>query len=645
MIEYDKEVDALRECSKAYYSGEPIISDSEFDSRVIELRKVEEELGVPPSDVIGSIIDDHKDGFAKERHGTLMYSMSDIFNKEEASSWMDNVNANEYVIEPKYDGLSLDLRYEKGKLVVAITRGDGTHGDVVTNNAKTVHGIPHKISHRGTIEIRGEIVMSKTTLKELNSERKINGKNLLSNTRNAAVGALKSKSPITTASRRLEFYPWGLGSTKMRFKTQSQALSWISTLGFKEPLFKAVVKTKEDVLSFYDKMTNDRSKLDIDIDGLAIKVNDLAQWDKLGVVDKYPKYSFAFKFPHKEYVTKLKDVVFQIGKTGTVTPVAILEPVNIDGVTVSRATLHNREEIERLGIMIGDRIVIVRSGEVIPKIKRVVKESRTGNEIRINFPLSCPTCESDLENDTCINRNCPDIIKNKLLHFASRERFNITGLGEAIIETLIANSLLDSYRSIFELTEEDLVKVNIGAPKKLLDNIALSKSVTLDRLIGAIGIPNVGKRAGKAIGDRFGLNFLSATVKDLSEIPGIGDVMARDFVRYMDENRDEVMSLLSVINPILPDSKAINDSFKNITVVITGTLALPRSEIIKYIEDRGGKVTSSISSKVTALLYNSENAGSKLDKAKKCGVTLVEAGDASSGQLLDIIDTISDLPF
>jgi len=640
-MDYKKEKKELKDLSEAYYKGEPLISDAEFDIRLQAVREYEAANNVR-STVTTEILDGHTDGFVKGKHLSPMYSMKDVFDIDEMTRWFSKTIAREYTVEPKFDGLSLNLIYENGELKKAITRGDGAIGDNVTANAKVIRNIPKTIPHKDVIEIRGEVMMSKTTIKEINSKRKIDGDKLLSNTRNAAAGALKNKSSVISASRRLEFFPWGVGSTRIRFKSQTEIMTFLGKQGFDKQFFGFLVKSPSELLKLYHRISEDRSKLDYDIDGLAIKVNDVETCDKLGVVDKYPKYTMAFKFPHDIHETIVSSIVYQVGKTGAITPVALVNPVEIAGVTVSRCTLHNRAEINRLDLRIGDTVEIIRSGEVIPKIISVIKSKRPKGIKRVVFPTSCPVCESELVDDCCVNADCPDIIKYKLLHFVSRERFNISGMGERVIESLVMTGSLRVYCDIFKLTKSDLIKANISAPDKLLSTIARAKSVTLDRFIASIGIPNVGLRAGKTIANRFGLNFLSASLADLSSTKGIGDSMAHDFVSYINVNKENVMKLMSVVDINIPEEES--DELRNYIFVISGSMPISRTELKAMIEAKGGTVASSVTKNTSLLIYG-EGAGSKLTKAQSLGIALLDASDMAGDQVIEAIVDVSDAPF
>ncbi|MBP9613821.1 MAG: NAD-dependent DNA ligase LigA, partial [Sulfurospirillum sp.] len=436
--EYIEKLEILKAWAKAYYVDDaPIASDEEYDRLYHEILKYEQENPLfadsnSPTKRVGGVV---LEGFEKASHKARMWSMEDVFDEHDLDAWIERVKKVKesftFYCEPKFDGASLNLIYENGILKQAITRGDGSVGEDVTQNVKTIGSIPLKIAYDGEIEIRGEVVIKKADFESLNEERLKNDEPLFANPRNAAAGSLRQLDTSVTAKRKLMFYPWGIGVNSLTQSFLSQKMSFVYSLGFLQPPRIVVTKNVEDVHTLYHELIAKRDEIEMMMDGMVVKVDDIALQEELGYTVKYPKWMVAFKFPAIEKVTRLKDITLQVGRTGVVTPVAEVEAVNIEGVVVERATLHNFDEIERKDIRIGDSVIIIRSGDVIPKIIKVVVERRNGTEIMPKRPLSCPVCGSELLDDgaliKCQNLSCDARVVGAIIHFASKKALNIDG--------------------------------------------------------------------------------------------------------------------------------------------------------------------------------------------------------------------------
>lgn len=631
---YKKNIIKLTDWSKAYYIDEPIVSDGVFDALLHEVREYETKHNVK-SDITTKVISEHTKGFQKIKHTTRLLSLRDVFSLEEATLWIDTLNNSIVTIEPKYDGLTVALTYSRGKLVSAVTRGsDGTEGDDVTLNANTIRSIPSTIKFKVDMTIIGEVVMSKSIFNKLNTARIKSNDKPFSNPRNAASGSLKQLDYRITAFRFLDFYPFDV-TIPNSDDDKSTLLHRLDSVGFNKPIFYHYLDSV-NLEELYNEVVNNLPSFDIPLDGLVLKIDSQSKRIELGIVDKFPKYAIAFKFPNIEYVTTVRNIINQVGKTGTITPVAMVDVVDISGVNVSKSTLHNYNEIERLGIMINDQIVITRSGDVIPKILRVLKDKRIGIEIPIVPPTSCPTCESDLVDLTCINSECPDIIKFKLAHYVSVDRMNIKGLGETIIEHLVNNGILKTYSDIYTLAGTDKLDFLGDKTKhKIFKNIENSKRVKLHKFLASIGISNIGSRAGKLIADVFCENYANAKKEELLSIKGVGDEMATAYINYMQENKEEINKLATILIIEVPEFKSEKGLHNNV-YCITGIFQFKRNELSELIEAYGGTVSNSVS-KNTNMLIVGDNAGSKIDKARKLGVTILTPLNKDKYEIIDSI--------
>ena len=635
--EYKQNVELLKKWAEAYYKEDnPLVSDEVYDKLYREVEKFEEEHpklidpDSPTQKVGGEVLEE----FEKAKHLTKMWSMEDVFNDKELEEWVQRVYKNvgvcEFYCEPKFDGASLNLIYENGKLKQAITRGDGVIGEDVTHNAKAIKSIPKSINYQPLIEIRGEVLMPKYEFDKLNEERAKKGEPLFANPRNAAAGSMRQLDSSITAKRELIFQTWGVGENSLEYKKLSDMMDFIYGLGFKEPPKRKVCNDSSEIEAFYQEFVKIRDSFSVMLDGMVVKVNDISLQEKLGYTVKYPRWMCAYKFPAIEKMTKIKDIISQVGRTGVVTPVAIVEPVNIEGVVVERATLHNFDEIKRKDIRIGDTVIIIRSGDVIPKITKVLTEYRTGDEKVVQRPTHCPVCGSELLDEgillKCQNLLCEARVVNSIIYFASKQCLNIEGLGDKIVKLLYDKGLIKSVLDLFELKKEDLLKLEGFKEKKvnnLLNAIESVKGAECWRFVNALGIEHIGEVASKKICQRFGIDFLNATKEELLDIEGFGEEMAESVLEFLRVNKELVTKLLSIINPKNPDIKEIKESpFTGKTVVLTGTMSEPRSNIKEELENLGAKVTNSVSKKTDFVIYG-EDAGSKLEKAKKLGVATI----------------------
>ncbi len=640
--EYKAKVDLLKKYADAYYlRDEPLITDEEYDKLYREVEEYEKRnpndiIKYSPTQRVGTSIES---SFKKAKHLKKMWSMEDVFNEEELKEWLKRVEKSldnpTYFCEPKFDGASLNLIYQNGELKEAITRGDGEIGEDVTQNAKTIKSIPLIIPYKELIEIRGEVVIKKRDFEIINKERFKEGKSLFANPRNASSGSLRQLDSRVTAKRRLFFYPWGIGENSLKGELLSEKMKFIYSLGFlKPPLIKMASKIEEIIL-FYNELLKKRDIIPMMMDGMVIKVDNISFQKKLGYTIKYPKWMVAYKFPAIEKMTIIKEVTLQVGRTGVITPVARVEPINIEGATIERVTLHNFDEIEKKELKIGDRVIIIRSGDVIPKIIKPIKELRSGDEVEIKRPTNCPICNSILLDEgkliKCQNLKCPSREVNSIIYFVSKKCLNIDGLGKSIIEKLYQNSLVKNVEELFYLKKEDLLKLE-GFKEKRASNIigAIEKAKGCEcwRFINSLGVEHIGEVASKKICEEFGLNIFDLTFEDIIKIDGFGEEMANSIIEFIAVNRETIKNLIDIIKPIEKREKRSikKNRFLNKRVVLTGKMSKPREEIKRYLEELGAIVVNSISKKIDFLIAG-EKAGSKLEKAKSLNITILEEGE------------------
>ena len=641
---YIEKVNTLKKWAYAYYvEDNPVATDEEYDRLYHEV--LDYETAHPdktaedsPTQRVGGVV---RDEFRKAKHIKRMWSMEDVFTKEEVQEWLDRVEKNvgkcDYFCEPKFDGASMNLLYDDGKLLRAITRGDGVIGEEVTDNVRTIRSVPLRIAYQGLIEIRGEVVIRKDDFEAINEERLKEGESPFANPRNAAAGSLRQLDSSVTAKRRLVFYPWGLGENMLEHSKLSEKMDFIYEQGFLRPPYHRECTTVEEIEAFYRFLISKRDEIPMMMDGMVIKVDEIVKQEELGYTVKFPKWMCAYKFPAIEKVTKIRAITLQVGRTGVITPVAEIEPVNIEGAVVSRATLHNFDEIERKDIRIGDHVIIIRSGDVIPKIIKVLTDRRTGSEIPVKRPTHCPTCGSELLDEgaliKCQNLDCPDRVVNAIIHFAKKGCMDIDGLGSKIVEQLVKEGKIYDILDLYRLKYEDLEDLEGFKEKKinnLLQAIEATKGAPLHRLINAMGIEHIGEVASKALALEFGLGIVDATFDQIIAIDGIGEEMANSLLEFMRVNREKVLKLFEAVQPAVEEKREARENpFKGKTVVLTGTMSESRGKIKEMLENLGAKVSGSVSKKTDFVIYG-EDAGSKYDKAVKLGVAVLTEDEMRS---------------
>lgn len=668
------------------------ISDSALDSLKDELSKLESqypELITPDSPtqrVAGEVLD----GFEKFEHRIGMYSLFDAFSEEDMLDWekrtkkiLTSVNYQgdlEYYAELKLDGIAMSLQYKNGSLVAGATRGNGLVGENVTNNIKTIESIPLSLMiplekklakfgfsnkeayeillafHSGEILVRGEIIMTKEAFKKLNEKYKREGSKPLANTRNGAAGSIRQLDPRITAERDLSFYAYELVTPFSLKKHQSKG-EILKLLGFKILKENKLCESMEKVFAFYQEIGKKRDKLDFEIDGVVVKVNDLDLWEKLGMVGKGPRYMMAYKFPAIQKTTQVKDVVWQVGRTGVLTPTAIMEPVEVGGVRVSRSTLHNMDEIRRLGLMIGDTVIIERAGDVIPKVIQVMVNLRTGSERKIKEPESCPICGGKVARVKgevaykCLSRDCYAVNFRRLVHFVSKKATDIAGLGEKIVEQLLSAGLLRDISDFYSLRREDLLSLERFADKSadnLVKAIEEKKNLDISRFIFALGIHHVGEETAIALAAKFVKDtreteditpdklvkyFGALELSDLEKEEDIGPIVSQSIYDWWQSEKNlSILTRLSIVGVRLrADNRLkINDVggvFFGKKIVLTGSLLrLTRDQAKDKIREAGGSV-SSVVSKNTDLVVAGSNPGSKYNEAKKLGIKIINEED------------------
>lgn len=632
--EYKASITTLTKWAHAYYVlDEPEASDEEYDILYRKIKSYEEQnpqhtAPNSPTKRVGGIV---LENFQKASHIESMWSMEDVFDAVELETWVERVKKKSehftLYCEPKFDGASLNIIYENGNLKQAITRGDGKVGEDVTENIKTIHSIPLSIAYDELIEIRGEVLIKKDDFDAINKERLEQNEQVFANPRNAAAGSLRQLDTSITATRKLIFYPWGIGKNNLTCKHLSQAMNFIYSLGFLKPPKALVTKELKAVDAIYRDLVNSRDTIPMMMDGMVVKVDEIALQKELGFTVKSPRWLVAYKFPALEKVTRIRSVDFQVGRSGAITPVANVEAVAIDGVKVERATLHNFDEIARKDIKIHDSVIIIRSGDVIPKITKVLTKRRDGSELGIIKPTSCPICNSHLLDEgafiKCQNLECSARVISSISHFASKKCMNIDGLGEKIVLTLYDAGKIKNIEDLYKLKKEDLEGLEGFKEKKitnLLQAIKESKQPELWRFLAGLGIEHIGEVASNKLSSHFGLNFLSVSFEEVEAIEGFGIEMAKSFIEFLHVNKEKIEKLLDIIEPKIPQETVNKDSFfADKTIVLTGSMEVSRDAVKKALELLGAKVTNSVSTKTNLVIYG-ENAGSKLEKAKKLGI-------------------------
>jgi len=637
----------LKKANEEYYLlDNPSLTDQEYDRYMQELIRLEErypEYKTPdsPTNQVGAKI---LDKFSKVTHNIPMLSLGNVFNEEEIRTFDERINKDnnlEYVCELKIDGLAVSLTYEKGILVRGATRGDGTVGEDITNNVRTIKSIPLILNKEIDIEVRGEIYMSKNSFNKLNEKRKEQGEALFQNPRNAAAGSVRNLDSKVTASRNLDCFIYHLPNPlDYSIKTHYEALEFMKDLGFNTNKEAKLVKNIDGILDFVNKWTRNREKLEYEIDGIVIKVNDINTQNKLGYTVKVPRWATAYKFPAMEVTTKLIDIIFTVGRTGKITPNAVLEPVKVAGSTISRATLHNEDNVIAKNIKIKDTVVIRKAGDVIPEVVKPILEKRNGDEIDFKMINNCPICGSKLirkidEADYyCPNIYCDARKIENIIHFASRDAMNVEGLGEAVIEDIYNEGFIKDITDIFNLYKyrEEIISMEGYGEKKfdnLITSIENSKNNSLERLLYGLGIRQVGLKTAKILARNFKSldNLINIDEDTLKQINDIGPIIAKNIIDYF-KNEDNLILIdklkdYGVNTKYINNSNTVeNDEFKDKTFVLTGTLTtITRDKATELIENLGGRVSSSVTSKTNVVIVG-ENPGSKYDKAIKLNIPI-----------------------
>ena len=654
MTKIAEEVKKLRQLLQKYNHeyyvlDNPSVPDAEYDrlmNRLIEIETEHPDLITPdsPSQRVGG---EPLDRFVKVEHSTPMLSLANAFNEQDLRDFDRRIRETleletvDYVAELKIDGLAVSLRYQDGSFVQGATRGDGTIGEEITQNLRTIRSIPLSIDEKNTIEVRAEVFMPKKSFLTLNERREKEELDLFANPRNAAAGSLRQLDPKIAAKRNLDIFIYAVGEWQAgTIETHSERLTYLSELGFKINSEWQKCQGIDQVIDYVKSWIDRRNDLDYDIDGIVIKVDNLSYHDILKSTAKSPRWAIAYKFPAEEVVTKLIDVVFSVGRTGVVTPTAVLEPVQVAGSTVQRASLHNQDYIEEKDIRLNDSVVIKKAGDIIPEVVRVLPEQRDQDTKPFLMPTECPSCDTELERLDgevalrCMNPNCPAQLQEGLIHFVSRDAMNIDGLGEKIVEQLYTQELVSRIPDLYQLERERLLELERMGEKSvdnLLTAIEASKDNSLERLLFGFGIRFVGVTAARTLAVAFDTldQLKEATYDDLIQVDEIGDKMADSIVRFF--TNEDVLLMIDQLKELgvntrylgaKPTAENIDSQFNDKTVVLTGRLEqMTRNEAKEIIEALGGKVTGSVS-RNTDLLIAGEAAGSKLTKAEELGIEI-----------------------
>ena len=656
-----KEAEKLREEIRhheyLYYAvDDPRISDAAFDklmNRLKEMEAAHPDLITPDSPTV-RVGGTPREGFQTVRHARAMLSLDNAFSYDALRDWDRRVRQGtgrediEYIAEHKFDGLSISLQYQDGVLVRGVTRGDGTTGEDVTPNVKTIRSIPLSVDAAGlkksklgaTFEVRGEILMTRKAFEEMNRQQEHTGGKIFVNPRNAAAGAVRVLDPSITASRKLDFFAYYLFvDGRVRYAKHSESLETLKQLRFRASSDWKLCSGIEKVIEYCTDWDEKREKLPYEIDGVVIKVNSTGLQNELGFTSKAPRWAIAYKYPARQETTVVNDIIVQVGRTGTLTPVAVLQPVQVGGVTVSRSTLHNMDEIDRLGLHIGDTVLVERAGEVIPHVLRVVKEGKDRKPFRI--PKNCPVCGSTIHRAEgevayrCVNAACPAKLKESLQHYAGRHAMNIDGLGEKIVDQLVEQKLVKDVADLYGLQVEKVAELERMAEKSaqnLVEEIRASKKNPLSRLIFALGMRFVGERTGQLLAEHFSTleDLEEAKQEELEQVPEVGPRVAESIVEFFSEaaNRKLVKKLRDAgVRPTAEKREVKSQRLAGKSFVFTGGLAnRSREEAGELVQQHGGKVSGSVSKK-TGYVVVGADPGSKYDKAKELGVTVLTEGE------------------
>ena len=654
----EKKVAALRDQIRHheylyFVLDNPEISDAEFDQLMIQLKKIEAEHPalITPDSPTQRVGGKPREGVVKAAHSSPMLSLDNTYSVDELRNWERRVhelsgrNDIDYVCELKLDGMSLALLYENGRLARGITRGDGTTGEDVTLNVRTVRSIPlsipkEKLKAAGipaNFEVRGEMLMPLAAFRKMNEDREEKGLSLFANPRNATAGTVRQLEPSIVAQRRLDYFAYMLlQDGRTFFDRHWQTLNALDTAGFKVNASRKLAKSFDEVWTFIEQEESKREKLPYEIDGIVVKVDRVALQDELGYTGKAPRWAIAYKYAARAGITQIEGILWQVGRTGKLTPVAMLKPVPIGGTTVSRATLHNVDEIERLGVKIDDWVEVERGGDVIPKVTRVVddKDHPRGHKL-IHVPEKCPVCgtrvvRTEGEVDSrCVNANCPAKLRETILHFASRGVMNIDGMGEALVNQLTDRGLVKNVADIYKLTRSDLLSLERMGDKSaqnVLSEIEASTKLPLERVIYGLGMRFVGERTAQFLAEHFGSldALMDASEEELQQVNEVGPRIAKSIAEFFREkkNRELVEALRAAGVTFTGKKKERGTALAGKTFVLTGTLTRPRDQVKVLIEDAGGRVAGSVSKK-TDFVVAGTDAGSKLDKAKEIGVKVI----------------------
>lgn len=657
--EYRELVDWLNRQAHLYYVlDDPEISDAEYDQayRLLQQYEAEHSQHIIAESPTQRVADQPLSHFEQVQHAQPMLSLGNVFNEAELTAFYQRIQKRllesdietttiGFAAEPKLDGLAVSLRYQDGLLVQAATRGDGQTGEQITTNVKTIRSVPLKLLKADVptvLEVRGEVVMTRSGFEQYNQWALQNDEKLFANPRNAAAGSLRQLDPQKTARRPLSFFAYGLGEVVglPEFNRHSEQMQWLKQLGFQVNHLNQQVTDIAQCLTYYQQILAQREDLDFDIDGVVYKVDDLSWQQQLGFVSKAPRWAIAHKFPAEQATTTIQDIEVQVGRTGSITPVARLEPVAVGGVVVSNATLHNQDEINRKDIRIGDTVFVRRAGDVIPEVVKVVLAKRPPNSQAYQLPQRCPVCQSQLFKSgdeavlRCLNgMNCEAQRKQAIKHFAARKGLDIEGLGDKLIEQLVDTGLLRTPADIFQLTASQLSgleRMGEKSAQNLLKAIAKSKQTTLPRFIYALGIREVGEATALTLANHLGelSRIMHSNHQQLTELPDIGEVVAERIIAYFEQqdNQDVIAKLLAlgIHWPAITPQANEPQTLKGKTIVLTGKLTqLTRNQAKQKLQALGAKVSSSVSAK-TDLLIAGENAGSKLNKAQSLNIEIVD---------------------